>query len=120
MRSTSIILENSGIQGHGAHRRWQHLDSLLQVNLVTDVEGFTRGRVIFVGEDHRSASPQRGQVLLTIQPVVKKSALPDDFPCVDVQRLELLLLDKTIEIHEDNVKERLDITMDWEFDPGDP
>jgi hypothetical protein len=89
------------------------------ISLVTDVEGFTSGRVIFVGEDHRSASPQRGQVLLTIQPVVKKTALPNEFPHVDVHRLELLLLDKAIEVHEDNVKERLDITMDWEYDPGD-
>jgi hypothetical protein len=65
------------------------------ISLMTDVEGFTRGRVIFVGEDHRSASPQQGQVLLTIQPVVKKTALPNEFPHVDVHRLELLQLKYT-------------------------
>jgi hypothetical protein len=41
------------------------------VRLTYTVEGYTKGRVIFIGKDFRAIAQIQGQVMLTLQPVIR-------------------------------------------------
>jgi hypothetical protein len=107
--------------GHFAHARSG--DIILPgdiIKLMTSVDGFTRARVTFVGEDHRSSANIKGQVILTLQPVVSQEALRG--MVLDIEFLhdkELVLLNQTFEAPESEIYERLAVTMDWTYDPDD-
>jgi hypothetical protein len=107
--------------GHFAHARSG--DIILPgdiIRLVTSIEGFTKARVTFVGEDYRSNADIKGQVILTLQPVVSQEAL-----CgveLDIEYLhdkELVLLNQTFKAPESEIYERLSVTMDWTYDQDD-
>jgi hypothetical protein len=107
--------------GHFAHARSG--DIILPgdvIRLMTSIEGFTKARVTFVGEDYRSNADIKGQVILTLQPVVSQEALRGVE--LDIEYLhdkELVLLNQTFEAPKSEIYERLSVTMDWTYDPDD-
>ena len=83
------------------------------VRLVRTVEGFTKGRVIFIGRDFWTTSTIQGQVTLTIQPVTSYQALQHGIPGVDISHeFELIVIDKEFDVLCDVVESRLDVFVD--------
>jgi hypothetical protein len=91
------------------------------IRLTRAVEGFTKGRVIFVGRDYRRASAIKGQITLTVQPVTSYSVLRQhNIQKLDVShKMELYVVDKEFDITCEMVDTRLDVIVDWTFDPED-
>ncbi|RDW84612.1 hypothetical protein BP6252_02202 [Coleophoma cylindrospora] len=84
------------------------------VRLTEPVEGFTKGRVLFVGLDYRSTAHIEGEVVLTLQPVVTATKLevPES---MRIQERELVLLDTTFEVVPELIVCQLDVVMQWDF-----
>lgn len=91
------------------------------VRFTSEQGGYTKVRVIFVGVDHRSTARVRGEVVLTMQPVISSSYLARELG-VNIPGLrsasssKLLLLDTTIELTEPDIMLCLEVEMDFTWD----
>lgn len=87
------------------------------LRMAQPVEGFTKGRVVFVGIDRRTLSPTKDHVVLTMQPVVSHEHEALQSLSLECKEKELFLLDQTFEVTEDQILHHVDVEMRWSFHP---
>jgi hypothetical protein len=86
------------------------------VRLENMMNGVTKARVIFVGRDHRSAARNKGEVILTVQPVIGRDELQSHIPGLRVRIEELLLCKSSFEVRETDIRHPYDVEIDWSWD----
>jgi hypothetical protein len=86
------------------------------------VKGYSKGRVIFINTEYRGEENQitsEGDIVITIQLVASRTKLSQEILDMynDLSKRELVLVNITLEITLENVRYRVDVSLDWEYIP---
>jgi hypothetical protein len=88
--------------------------------LTHSVGGYNKGRVIFVGRDFRTTAAVKGQVTLTLQPVISYNACDIHIPRIYISnRREFILLQEEIKATLSMTLRRLEVVMDLTYNSND-